>query len=104
MAVGMSRPAGRPKLYDDPPGTKVDPLGYGYELVQRPGARTFCRRALSTAGKRKHDRLETLGELGYEVISTRGPGMVVHPSDPDHLWSIAAAAVHEGLADDGGGQ
>jgi hypothetical protein len=90
------RKARRPKLYDDPAGTRVDPGKLGYEIVQRPG-RTFVRKQLSRVGARKHARLEALGELGYEEISTRGAGMLVHPSDPSKFWSIAAAAVHEGI-------
>ena len=90
------RKAHRPKLYDDPAGTQVEPGRLGYEIVCRPD-RTFVRKQLSPAAARKHARLEALGRLGYEVISTRGAGMVQHPSDRATFWSVAAAAVHEGI-------
>lgn len=86
----------RPAIYDDPPGTVVYPLADGYEGVRRPGGRDFCRRRLSSAGRRRHERLEALSRLGYEVISGRSTGMVRHPRD-DTLYSIASAAVREGL-------
>lgn len=89
--------AQRPKLYDDPPGTRVGPsLADSYEVVQRP-KRTFVRKKLSKAGARKHDRLEALGKLGWLRISTRGAGMVYRPDNPDHLYSVVAAAVREGI-------
>jgi hypothetical protein len=91
------RKAQRPKLYEDPPGTRVRPGSYGWEIVQRPD-NVLVRKQLSPAGVRRHDRLEVLGALGYEVISTRGTGMVVHPSDRSTMYSIYAAAVHEGVA------
>ena len=87
----------RPRAYDDPPDTRIEPLDDGYELVQHPSGRAACRETLSPSGRRRHARLTALTELGYEVVSARGTGMVVDPSRPDRLWSIAAAALHEGL-------
>ncbi len=94
----MTRKARRPKLYDDLPGTRVEPLGDGYEYVQRPDRSSIVRKRLSKAGQRKHARLDALGPLGYEVVSTKGQGLLVHPRYPAHFYTVAAAALHEGIA------
>lgn len=89
------RRAARPSLYRDPPGTRVTQAEHDYEVVERPD-RSFVRRRLSAAGRRRHDRLDRLGELGWEVVSLRGSGTLVHPDRPGEFYSVAAAAAAEG--------
>jgi hypothetical protein len=85
-----------PKLYRDEPGTKVEPLSSGYELVTRPDRRTVVRVTLSRSGKRKHETAKALAERGWEIKRMSGVGWAVHPKRPNLVSaSIAAAAVIE---------
>jgi hypothetical protein len=82
-------------VYRDEPGTKVTPLDYGFELVQRP-KRTIARQTLTPKGETRRRRVAALAARGYKIINARGTGMVESP-DGRFLASIAAAARMERL-------
>jgi hypothetical protein len=85
-----------PKLYQDEPGTVVESLKDGYEVVTRPDRSTVVRPTLSRSGKRKHELAKVLVEHGWEIKSMSGAGRAVHPKRPNIVnASIAAAAAIE---------
>ena len=88
------------KLYRDQPGTTVERLQDGYELVTRPDRTTVVRETLSRSTKRKHAMVKALIKHGWQVKSLSGGGRVVHPKYPDLInVSIAAAALKQFGAD-----
>jgi hypothetical protein len=84
------------KLYRDKPGTTVERLQDGCELVTRPDRTTVVRESLSRPTKRKHAIVKALIKHGCQVQSFSGGGRVVHPKYPDLInVSIAAAALKQ---------
>ena len=84
------------RVYRDEPGTTVEPLQGGYELVTRPDRSKVVRPTLSRSTKRKHAMVKALIKHGWQVKSMSGGGRVVHPKYPDLVnVSIAAAALKQ---------